>query len=174
MEPMFSAKTVLSVESQLEASTGASSRLAKILTYAMLGIVAVLLGTVVYSYIVNRDKKFLFLGLALIIAAAYMVYNQFFAPKRALEKWRSGIEKSYGVSEIHLTTDFYDRILVQSTDISDETVEEGYSGLTAFRETEHLFLLQCKHQRWFFVDKSGFTVGSPDAFRTFMAEKVKK
>ena len=47
MEPMFSAKTVLSVESQLEASTGASSRLAKILTYAMLGIVAVLLGTVV-------------------------------------------------------------------------------------------------------------------------------
>ena len=174
MEPMFSAKTVLSVESQLEASTGASSRFGKTLTYVMMGIVAVLLGTVVYFYIANQDKKFLFLGLALIVAAAYMVYNQFFAPKRALEKWRAGIEKNYGVSEIHLTTDFYDKILVQSTDISDETIEEGYSGIAAFRETEHLFLLQCRHQRWFFVDKSGFTVGSPDAFRAFMTEKSKK
>ena len=46
------------------------------------------------------------------------------------------------------------------------------SGVTGFRETKHLFLLQCRHQKWFFMDKNGFTVGSPEEFRAFFSEKV--
>ena len=110
----------------------------------------------------------------LLAGLAYLVYNQFFAPKRALQKWEDGMVKNYGVKEIHLTTEFYDRIFVQTNDITQEPIEEGFSGINDFRETEHLFLLQCRHQKWFFVDKAGFTVGTPEQFRAFFTERLKK
>ena len=65
-------------------------------------------------------------------------------------------------------------IFVQTNDITQKPIEEGFSGINDFRETEHLFLLQCRHQKWFFVDKAGFTVGTPEQFRAFFTERLKK
>lgn len=174
MEPKFVVKTTLDRQAQFEASRGAGSKFARILTYVLLGIATVLVGVMIYLFASSGNTKNIFLILILLAGLAYLVYNQFFAPKRALQKWEEGMLKNYGVKEIHLTTEFYDLIFVQSTDLNDETIEEGFSGINDFRETEHLFLLQCKHQKWFFVDKAGFTRGTPEEFRAFFTERLKK
>ena len=172
MEPKFVVKTTLNVDTQLEASQAAGGRFSRILTLVLLGISVVLFGVMTYLYVSGREKKNLFILILLVFAIGYLVYNQFFAPKRALRRWESNIRANYGVTEIHLTTEFYELTLAQSTDISDEVLEECYSSVTGFRETKHLFLLQCRHQKWFFMDKNVFTVGSPEEFRAFFSEKV--
>lgn len=174
MNPKFVVKTTLNQSAQYEASRGAGSKFARILTYVLLGIAVVLIGAMIYIFLKNGTMKNIFIVVIMLAALAYLVYNQFFAPKRALQKWENGMIKNFGVKEIHLTTEFYDLIFVQSNDLSDETIEEGFSGINDFRETEHLFLLQCKHQKWFFVDKAGFTVGTPEQFRAFFTERLKK
>ena len=40
------------------------------------------------------------------------------------------------------------------------------------KETEHLFLLRHSAQQWFFVEKTGFTVGTADEFRIFITERI--
>ena len=46
------------------------------------------------------------------------------------------------------------------------------SSLAYLRETEHLFLLHCVRQQWYFVNKVGFTKGTPDEFRAFISERI--
>ena len=174
MNPNFVVKTTLDKNAQFEASRGAGSKFARILTYVLLGIAVVLIGVMIYLFIADGSTKNIFIVLLLLVGLAYLVYNQFFAPKRALQKWEDGMVKNYGVKEIHLTTEFYDRIFVQTNDITQEPIEECFSSINDFRETEHLFLLQCRHQKWFFVDKAGFTVGTPEQFRAFFSERLKK
>lgn len=174
MNPNFVVKTTLDKNAQFEASRGAGSKFARILTYVLLGIAVVLIGVMIYIFLKNGTTKNLFIVIILLAGLAYLVYNQFFAPKRALQRWEDGMVKNYGVKEIHLTTEFYDRIFVQTNDITQEPIEEGFSSINDFRETEHLFLLQCRHQKWFFVDKAGFTVGTPEQFRLFFSERLKK
>ena len=174
MNPNFVVKTTLDKNAQFEASRGAGSKFARILTYVLLGIAVVLIGVMVYLFIADGSTKNIFIVLLLLAGLAYLVYNQFFAPKRALQKWEDGMVKNYGVKEIPLTTESYARIFVQPNPITQEPIEEGFSGINDFRETEHLFLLQCRHQKWFFVDKAGFTVGTPEQFRAFFTERLKK
>ena len=50
--------------------------------------------------------------------------------------------------------------------------DAGYSTITELRETEHLFLLHCGRQQWYFVNKAGFQKGTPDEFRTFISERI--
>lgn len=171
MEPKFVVKTTLNFENQLEASKAVGGKLMRIVSYVLDGIVLALIGLMVYLIATTQSKKNWIILLLLVAAGAYLVFNQFFAQKRALRKWEAGVHRNYGVDEIHLTTEFFDLILVQSNDLSDDVIEEGYSGVNDFRETEHLFLLQCRHKNWFFVDKAGFVTGTPEAFRTFFAEK---
>ena len=53
-----------------------------------------------------------------------------------------------------------------------EVLDAGYSTITELRETEHLFLLHCGRQQWYFVNKAGFTKGTPDEFRAFISERI--
>ena len=80
--------------------------------------------------------------------------------------------QSFGSKELHLTTEFYEYSLAQSVQEDGSVNVQGYSDISELRESEHLFLLRRSKQQWFFVAKDGFTVGSEDAFRTFITERL--
>ena len=62
--------------------------------------------------------------------------------------------------------------VAQTLQENGEVLDAGYSTITELRETEHLFLLHCGRQQWYFVNKAGFTKGTPDEFRTFISERI--
>lgn len=93
-------------------------------------------------------------------------------PRTALRRWQQNIQSKYGSNALHLHTDFYDLTLAQTLQENGEVLDAGYSTITELRETEHLFLLHCGRQQWYFVNKAGFTKGTPDEFRTFISERI--
>ena len=86
--------------------------------------------------------------------------------------WQQNIQSKYGSNALHLHTDFYDLTLAQTLQENGEVLDAGYSTITELRETEHLFLLHCGRQQWYFVNKAGFTKGTPDEFRAFISERI--
>ena len=51
MNPNFVVKTTLDKNAQFEASRGAGSKFARILTYVLLGIAGVLIGVMIYIFL---------------------------------------------------------------------------------------------------------------------------
>ena len=112
------------------------------------------------------------LALLLVLVVGYALFNQLRGPRTALRRWQQNIQSKYGSNALHLHTDFYDLTLAQTLQENGEVLDAGYSTITELRETEHLFLLHCGRQQWYFVNKAGFTKGTPDEFRTFISERI--
>ena len=112
------------------------------------------------------------LALLLVLVVGYALFNQLRGPRTALRRWQQNIQTKYGSNALHLHTDFYDLTLAQTLQENGEVLDAGYSTITELRETEHLFLLHCGRQQWYFVNKAGFTKGTPDEFRTFISERI--
>ena len=112
------------------------------------------------------------LALLLVLVVGYALFNQLRGPRTALRRWQQNIQSKYGSNALHLHTDFYDLTLAQTLQENGEVLDAGYSTITELRETEHLFLLHCGRQQWYFVNKAGFTKGTPDEFRAFISERI--
>ena len=105
---------------------------------------------------------------------AFLVYSTLTGPKKAIARWEENMRRSFGTSELHLCTEFYDRALAQTVTEDDSLVTEGYSAIRQMKETEHLILLRHSASQWFFLAKDGFQGGAAELekFRAFIAQKI--
>ena len=172
--PKFVIHTTLNAEMQLEASTALAPSFAKYINYICIGLSAVMTGILVWRYFNGGTTGDLIMAALPLIAIAYLLYTMFASPKRALRRWEENMRKSFGAPEAQLVTEFYEHSLAQTIDKLDDVVVDGYSDLRDMKETEHLFLLRSSRGQWFFLSKSGFTVGAEPAFREFLSEKIQK
>ena len=170
--PKFAAITVLNAERQLEASKAISPKVAQMLSYFLIVFAAAAFGVLLWLYFSTKDSKNLIMAGLVVLMIGYMVYTRLAMPKKALLRWEEKLLNNYGVRELHLCTEFYDMALAQTLQEDGDLTTEGYSEITELKETEHLFLLRHNSQQWYFVEKSGFTVGTPDEFRTFITERI--
>lgn len=170
--PLFAAETVLNAERQLEASKAVSPKLPKILSIFCIVFAAAAIGVLLWLYFTRGDKNNLIMAIVIVPVVGYMLYSRFAMPKKAMQRWEEKLLTAYGCTELHLLTEFYDKALAQTLKESDDLTTEGYSAITEFKETEHLFLLRHSAQQWYFVEKTGFTVGTADEFRTFITERI--
>lgn len=170
--PKFSANTVINAAVQQEASEAVASKSAKFVSYGCLALVVLSLGLLIWQYVVTKSTMNLMMVLLCVLVIVYLVYSQITMPKKALARWEASIVKSFGSKELHLTTEFYEYSLAQSVKEDGSVNVQGYSDIIELRESEHLFLLRRSKQQWFFVAKDGFTVGSAEAFRSFITERL--
>ena len=170
--PLFSVNTVIDAKIQQEASETVAAKSAKYVSYACLGLVILAFGFLVYQYIMARSTSSLVLMVGAGLVVAYLIYSQITMPKKALERWEASIRRSFGASELHVTTEFYPLSLAQTVKEDGSVNVQGYSELSDLRESEHLFLLRRSQQQWFFIAKDGFTAGTADEFRKFISERI--
>lgn len=170
--PLFAAQTVLNAERQLEASKAVSPKLPRLLSIFLIVFAAAAFGVLLWLYFSRGDSKNLVMAIIVVPLIGYMVYSRLAMPKKAMLRWEQKLLNNYGCAELHLLTEFYDKALAQTLQEDGDLTTEGYSAIREMKETEHLFLLRHSAQQWFFVDKSGFTVGTADEFRAFITERI--
>ena len=173
-EPLFRLETLLDAGNQKEASLTVRGKASEAIGWIFTGICAVMLGVLLWRYLTAevRQNSQLFLMALLLLAMGMHLYTKLFAQKKALQRWEENLRRQFGSSCLHLTTEFFPMSLCQSVRETEDTSVEGYSSISGFKESENLFLLRCGKQQWYFVSKKGFTMGSPDTFRTFISEKI--
>lgn len=168
-KPYYVTKTALNAALQLEATQAAQSKLSRILTYCCFGVLVLLLGATVWMYVKEPATSYLLYLVLEVLVLAYVVYTHFFGQKRSLQKWERQIQSQYGVNALHLTSEFYDLTFMQNVAETGNDMDCGYSSIEKIEETEHIILLRCGKNRWFFVEKSG--VEDVEGFRAFIHEK---
>ena len=173
-EALFRVETLLDAQSQKEASLAVRGKAGDAIGWFFLGICAVMLGVLAWRYFsaeVRENSQLLLMALLLAAMGMYF-YSKIFGQKKALQRWEENLRRQFGAPCLHLNTEFFPMSLCQSVRETEDTRVEGYSSISGFKESENLFLLRCGKQQWYFVSKKGFTKGSPDAFRTFISEKI--
>lgn len=170
--PCFSVNTVIDADLQMEASKALARKSTKIVSYVCFALVVASLGVLLWQYFMTKESINLIMSGLVVLALVYLCYSYFSLPKRALRRWEESVLRAYGSRELHLCTEFYRHSLVQTMRENDSVVVQGYSELSELRETEHLFLLRHSKQQWFFIGKEGFTAGTAEEFRKFIAERI--
>ncbi len=170
--PRFAANTVLNAERQLEASKAVSPKFAQMLSYFIIVFAAAAFGFLLWLYFTVGGRRNLVLAILILPMIGYMIYTRLAMPKKAMQRWEAKLYQNYGVSELHLCTEFYDKAMAQTLQETGELTTEGYSAIREMKETENLFLLRHNAQQWYFVEKTGFTVGTADEFRAFITEHI--
>lgn len=170
--PKFSANTVINAEIQREASEAVASKNAKYVSYGCIALVVVAFGLLVWQYVATRTTTGLLMLLLSALVVFFLIYSQVTMPKKAIARWEASMRRSFGTTELHLTTEFYNLSLAQSVQEDGSVNVQGYSDISELRESEHLFLLRRSKQQWFFVAKDGFTVGNAEDFRSFITDRI--
>lgn len=170
--PLFAAQTVLNAERQLEASKAVSPKLPRLLSIFLIVFAAAAFGVLLWLYFSRGDSNNLIMAIIVVPLIGYMIYSRLAMPKKAMLRWEQKLLNNYGCTELHLLTEFYDKALAQTLQEDGDLTTEGYSAISEMKETEHLFLLRHSAQQWFFVEKTGFTVGTADEFRIFITERI--
>lgn len=171
--PLFVVDTVLNAEMQLEASNAVASKAPRYVGYAAFGLSVLALIFMIYRIITTHGgKQEILLTVVLVLTLSYLIYSRVTMPKKAMLRWEEGLQRSFGCTQLHLCTEFYDKALAQTVQEDDSLITEGYSALTELRETEHLLLLRQSSRQWFFLAKDGFRVGTVEAFQTFISQKL--
>ena len=170
--PRFAVNTVLNAERQLEASKAISPKITRIFSILMIVLAAAGAAALFWMYFARGGRKNLFMAIFALLLSGYILYSYLAMPKKALMQWEARLYKDFGTAELHLLTEFYDKAMAQTLQETGNLTTEGYSAIKEFKETEHLFLLRHSAQQWFFLEKTGFTVGTADEFRTFITERI--
>ena len=172
--PLFTVNTVLCAELQLEASKAVSPKATKYVGYVAFVLAAVGLVLMIFRCIVEGGSTNIVLTAFLAALMAFLVYSTLTGPKKAIARWEENMRRSFGTSELHLCTEFYDRALAQTVTEDDSLVTEGYSAIRQMKETEHLILLRHSASQWFFLAKDGLQGGAAELekFRAFIAQKI--
>ena len=172
--PLFTVNTVLCAELQLEASKAVSSKATKYVGYGAFALAALGLVLMIYRCFAEGGSTNIVLTVFLALLMAYLVYSSLTGPKKAIARWEENMHRSFGTSELHLCTEFYDRALAQTVAEDNSLMTEGYSAISQMKETEHLILLKHSSTQWFFLAKEGFQGGAAEVekFRAFIAQKI--
>ncbi len=171
--PKFVVRTTLNVNMQLEATDAVQSKGFHIFSFACMGLCAAMFIALIVLYFIDKSSSNLFMAAIVLLALAFLIYNKYSMPKKSMARWEAGIERSFGTKELHLNTEFYELSLIQVLEENEENMSDsGYSEISEMKETENLFLLRCGKRQWYFVEKKGFKVGNPDAFRKFITERI--
>ena len=118
--PRFAAKTVLNAERQLEASKAVSPKIAQLLSVFLIGFAVLALGILLWLYFAGGDKRNLIMAIIVVPLIGYMVYSRLVMPKKAMLRWEEKLLNTYGCTELHLLTEFYDKALAQTLPSSVE------------------------------------------------------
>ena len=95
------------------------------------------------------------------------------SPKKALDRWEASIIQKYGTPALHVTTEFYNLSLAQTTEEDEENViVDGYSSIAELKETENYFLLRHAKERYYILAKNGFTLGTAEQFRSYINGRI--
>lgn len=173
LEPArFTAKTVLDAQVQLEASKTLAPKIGNVTGIIGIGLMVALLGVTLWQYFTTFQTDRLLMAGLLVLVIAFFVYSRKTAPKKALKRWETSMQRTYGTKQLHLTTEFFEHSLAQSVEESEDFLVEGYSKISELRETEHLLLLRCSARQWFFIAKDGFTVGNAEDFKEFIRARI--
>lgn len=170
-EALFKVESTLNAAIQKEGALTVRSVLTAALSWILVALCAVLFAVLLWQQLSrggNNIPMLVVAGFAMVLA----LYNKFMAPIRALKRWEENLLKKYGSNALHLTTEFFECSLCQSVKETGDSLVEGYSSIDAMKESEHLFLLRCGSQQWFFVEKAGFVKGSAEDFRQFISGKI--
>ena len=170
-EALFRVETTLNAAIQKEASETVRGKLPEILYWVFIAMCVGLFAVLLWQQLSqdrNQIPMLVVAGFALVLA----LYHKLVASKRALKRWEENLIRQCGSDSLHLTTEFFERSLCQSVKETGDSLVEGYSSIDSMKESEHLFLLRCGRQQWFFVEKAGFADGTPEAFRRFISEKI--
>ena len=172
--PLFTVNTVLCAELQMEASKAVSPKATKYVGYGAFVLAALGLVLMIYRCFAEGGSTNIVLTVFLVLLMAYLVYSSLTGPKKAIARWEENMHRSFGTSELHLCTEFYDRALAQTVAEDNSLLTEGYSALSQLKETEHLILLKHSSTQWFFLAKEGFQGGAAEVekFRAFIAQKI--
>ena len=115
MESRFSVDTTIDADIQYEASKSLMPRFVRLLTWVCFGLSVVLLGIMVWQYVMTKNTMHLVLALLLVLVVGYALFNQLRGPRTALRRWQQNIQTKYGSNALHLHTDFYDLTLAQTS-----------------------------------------------------------
>ena len=172
--PLFTVNTVLCAELQMEASKAVSPKATKYVGYGAFVLAALGLVLMIYRCFAEGGSTNIVLTVFLVLLMAYLVYSSLTGPKKAIARWEENMHRSFGTSELHLCTEFYDRALAQTVAEDNSLMTEGYSAISRMKETEHLILLKHSSTQWFFLAKEGFQGGAAEVekFRAFIAQKI--
>ena len=172
--PLFTVNTVLCAELQLEASRAVSSKTTKYVGYVAFVLAAVGLVLMIFRCIVEGGSTNIVLTAFLAVLLSFLVYSTLTGPKKAIARWEENMRRSFGTTQLHLCTEFYDRALAQTVAEDNSLMTEGYSAISRMKETEHLILLKHSSTQWFFLAKEGFQGGAAEVekFRAFIAQKI--
>lgn len=170
--PRFVVKTNLNAAVQMEASKALAPKYANVTSLAGIGLLVVLLVFTIVQYFTLQSNDRLFMAALLIAVIAFLLYSRYSAPKRALKRWEANMRRSFGTDAMHLTTEFFEHSLAQTAQETNDLIVEGYSKIYTMRETEHLLLLRCSAQSWFFLEKDGLVDGDLDELKDFIRERI--
>ena len=107
MESRFSVDTTIDADIQYEASKSLMPRYVQLLTWVCFGLSVVLLGIMIWQYVMTKNTMHLVLALLLVLVVGYALFNQLRGPRTALRRWQQNIQSKYGSNALHLHTDFY-------------------------------------------------------------------
>ncbi len=171
--PKYVVKTTLDAQMQYDASQAVQSKGMQIFGYICMALCFCMFVALIVIYFIDKNPSNLFMAALLLLTFAYFLYSKFTMPKKAMARWESDIQRSYGSPALHLTTEFYGLSMVQTVLESPESISDsGYSQISELKETENLFLLRCGRRQWYFLEKKGFQVGDLDSFRSFITERI--
>ena len=82
MESRFSVDTTIDADIQYEASKSLMPRYVQLLTWVCFGLSVVLLGIMVWQYVMTKNTMHLVLALLLVLVVGYALFNQLRGPSR--------------------------------------------------------------------------------------------
>lgn len=106
MESRFSVDTTIDADIQYEASKSLMPRYVQLLTWVCFGLSVVLLGIMVWQYVMTKNTMHLVLALLLVLVVGYALFNQLRGPRTALRRWQQNIQTKYGSNALHLQHGF--------------------------------------------------------------------
>ena len=120
---IFCRLVTIDADIQYEASKSLMPRYVQLLTWVCFGLSVVLLGIMVWQYVMTKNTMHLVLALLLVLVVGYALFNQLRGPRTALRRWQQNIQTKYGSNALHLHTDFYDLTLAQTLQENGEVLD---------------------------------------------------
>lgn len=172
--PLFICKTTIDIQTQEEVSKAVMGKAALGTDLLMYGMCLLVGGYLVLDSILNSRWGQNAFMLAVMVALAILTFVlRLTMPKKNLKRWEEAMIKKYGSPALHITTEFYNLSLAQTTQEDEDLLSvDGYSSIDEVKETENLFLLRYQKERYYFVAKKGFTLGSEAQFRSFITGRI--
>lgn len=110
-----------------------------------------------------------------IVFPIVLIIFAFLLPKlQANQTYAANKIKYSGKEPATVEYSFFDDKAKSYEGAIDLTTDYFYSDFVKLKKTNKLFLIKFKHNIYLIMDKSNFTVGTPEEFEAFIKDKIKK